>query len=170
LIQVCNSAKSGLASIAHACNAACVYQAICQAFINYAHTWYDSIAPTSGVVFAQQPAGAPTSIGTPPGGVAVTPSSLAPPSPVRSLPGTGYAPSGPSASGSVAPLLASNSLITGNPGAVDWLNLGYNQQTGQSAQAADVPNTTNINWTAIGAVASIVLIGMAVFGFKAKVA
>jgi len=151
LTQVCNQAKTGLSSIAKVCNAAYVYQAICQAFINYAHTWYDTIAPTVGV-YPQAPAAAPTAPGTPPGGVTVSPTSPAPAPPVRSQAGSTYAP----AILTSAPPLNLNSSLPGNYGGVDYLNLGYNQQTGQSGQAADVPPTEGINWVAVGAVAAVI--------------
>lgn len=156
LTQVCNQAKSGLASIMKSCNAACVYQAICQAFINFAHTYYDSIAPTGGV-FAQQPGGAPSAYGTPPGGVTVTPSNPAPAAPVRSTPASTYAPAGPSASGTTAPNITTNQALPGNVGAVDYLNLGYNQPTGQAAQRADVPSTSGgVNWSAVAGIAAVI--------------
>lgn len=142
LTQVANQAKSGLASIMKVCNASCVYQGVLQAFINFARTWYDSIAPVY-IIQAQAPGGPPTYYGTPPGGVTSAPSSPPPPQPVRSLPGNTYLPAGPSTIGnqfSSAPL-TSNQLIPGNPGASDYLNLGYNQPTGQAAQGADLPNT-----------------------------
>lgn len=141
LTQVANQAKSGLLSIAQKCNAACVYQAVLQAFINFSRTWYDSIAPIQ--IQPQAPAGPPTYYGTPPGGVTTAPGSLPPPQPIRSLPGNTYLPTGPSTiygQGSSAPL-TSNNLIPGNPAASDYLNLGYNQPTGQAAQGADIANT-----------------------------
>jgi len=155
LIQICNQAKNGLATIYKPCNAACFYQAVCQAFINFAHTWYDSIAPQG--VFAQAPGGAPTTYGTPPGGVTTAPGWEAPAPPIRAQPGSTYAPAGPGLGYSLAPPLNTNQSLPGNPSAVDYLNAGYNQQTGQSAQAADVPPAA-INWVAIGAVAAVILL------------
>lgn len=154
LRQVANQAKTGLASIQKTCDAACVYSAVIQAFINYSVTWYDSIAPTT-VIQAQAPGGPPTTWGTPPGGVTTAPAAPAPPPPIRSLPENTYAPAGPSATGQTAPLITSNNQLPGNPTASDNLNLGYNQQTGQSAQVADVP-PFNIDWTMVGAVVSII--------------
>lgn len=148
--QVIQSAKTGLSSILKVCNAACWYIGYLNAFSFYAITWYDSIAPV-GIVYAQAPGGAPSSIGTPPGGVTVAPGNPAPPPPVRSLPQNTYLPSiQPS-----APPLASNNQLPGNPVAPDYLNRGYNQQTGQSAQAADVP-PSNINWTMIAALVGVI--------------
>jgi hypothetical protein len=147
LTQICNQAKTGLASIMKSCNAACVFQGVAQAFINYARTWYDSISPTVGA-FAQAPGGPPSGYGTPPGGVTVSPSSLAPPPPIRTLAPTTYAPTNLS-SASLTP----NSALSGS-GAPDNLNQGYNQQTGQSAQAADVPPGST-NWGAVAAIAAV---------------
>lgn len=150
LTQVANQAKSGLASILKSCNAACYYQGFCQAFINYARTWYDFIAPNTGV-HPQAPGGPPSGYGTPPGGVTVSPTSPAPAQPNRSLGGSTYAPatlSGP-------PLIPNQSLP--GSGAPDYLNRGYNQQTGQSAQGADVP-PSGINWNMVAAIAAVVLL------------
>lgn len=158
LTQVANQAKSGLASIMKVCNASCVYGGILQAFINFARTWYDSIAPRN-LPTPQAPGGPPTSWGTPPGGVTTSPSTPAPPQPVRSLPGNTYLPTGPG----VVPQapgtpLTSNQNLPGNPGASDWLNLGYNQPTGQAAQGADVPNTTVLPSWLLPAAAIILIV------------
>jgi len=150
LKQVIQSAKTGLSSIQKVCNAACWYIGYLNAFSFYSMTWYDSITPM-GIIFAQAPGGAPSDMGTPPGGVTVTPGSPAPPPPVRSLPQNTYLPSiQPS-----APALASNNQLYGNPSGSDYLNLGYNQQTGQSAQAADVP-PSGINWTMVAALVGLI--------------
>lgn len=146
LTQIANQAKNGLSGIMQKCNAACVYQGVLQAFINYSRTWYDYIAPTN-MVMPQAPGGPPTTYGTPPGGVTTAPASPAPPPPIRSLPSNTYAPAGPSPVNTTAPVLQSNAnLPSGSPSLPasspsDYLNLGYRQQTGQSVQAADVPNT-----------------------------
>jgi hypothetical protein len=154
LIQIANQAQTGLSSIEKTCDAACVYAAICQAFMNFCHTWYDSIAP-AGYIFPQQPGGAPTAMGTPPGGVTATPSNPAPLAPIRSLPQNTYLPAGPGTVAPLAPQLTINSALPGNVRAPDYLNLGYNQQTGQSGQAADVPSFA-VNWTMIGAIAAVI--------------
>lgn len=160
LTQVANQAKSGLASIMKTCNASCVYGGILQAFINFSRTWYDSIAPA--IPQAQAPAGPPTYYGTPPGGVTTSPGTPAPPQPIRSLPGNTYLPAGPSTIGGQLPSapLTSNQLIPGNPNASDWLNLGYNQPTGQAAQGADLPNTWVVpDWLLpVAAIVVIVLV------------
>jgi hypothetical protein len=142
LIQVANQAKLGLASIEQTCNAACYYRGFVQAFINYARTWYDSIAP-AGAMWPQNPGGVPTTYGTPPGGVTTSPGSPAPPPPIRSQGWNVYAPANPSTiPGQVSsPVITANSQLPGNAGASDYLNLGYNQQTGQSGQLADVVST-----------------------------
>ena len=153
LIQVANQAKTGLSTIMKSCNAACVYMAICNAFTFYARTWYDYIAPR-GVMFTQAPGGPPTGYGTAPGGVTVSPSNPAPPIPLRALPGNIYAPAIVGSS----PPLNENVALPGDLRASDYLNLGYNQQTGQSTQAADVPPPTPINWGAVAAIAAVVLL------------
>ena len=169
LTQVCNQAKNGLAGIAQKCNAACVYQAICQAFINYSHTWYDSLAPTN-IPVANAPGGAPTYFGSNPGGVTATPANPPPPDPLRSVTDAGNAynvlqPAGPGSAGYVAPPLTQNtnlpsgipSVPTSSPS--DYLNLGYNQPTGQSAGRADVPNTTQMpSWLIPVAIVAVVLL------------
>jgi hypothetical protein len=156
LSQVAASARNGLAGIMKTCNASCVYQGTLQAHIFFAKNFYPAIAPVS--IFPQAPGNPPDGYGTPPGGVTVTGNNPPPPPPIRSLPSNTYAPAGPSpialGDGS-APAIQSNSQIPGNPLASDYLNLGYNQQTGQSAQAADLPNST-INWTIVAAVVGIV--------------
>lgn len=145
LIQVGNQAKMGLQGIMKTCNASCYYAGFIQAFMNYARTWFDSIAPAT--IQPQNPGGPPTTYGTPPGGVTTAPSAPAPLPPLRSLPGNTYLPAGPSGINALAPPIQSNRLLpSGTPSMAassqsDYLNLGYNQQTGQSAQAADVPNT-----------------------------
>ena len=55
----------------------------------------------------------------------------------------------------IAPPLTSNNQLPGNLSASDYLNRGYNQQTGQSAQLADVP-AQGINWTVVGAAVGII--------------
>jgi hypothetical protein len=144
-IQVANQAKNGLQGIMKSCNAACWYVGFVQAFINYARTWYDFIAPP--FIAAQAPGGPPATYGTPPGGVGTSPGSPAPLPPLRSLPGSTYLPAGPSGINALGqPLQINATLPSGTPSFAnsvpsDYLNLGYNQQTGQSAQRADVPNT-----------------------------
>lgn len=156
LTQVANQAKSGLSSIVKTCNAACYFQGFLQAFINYSRTWYDYISP-SNMVFAQAPGGPPTSYGTPPGGVTTSPANPAPPIPIRASAASVYAPAGPNASGVTAPPLTANTVLPGNANAADYLNLGYNQPTGQSAGEADVP-PSSINWNMIAAIAAVVLL------------
>lgn len=156
LTQIANSARNGLAEIMKICNASCVYQGTLLAHIYFAKNFYPAIAPVS--IFPQQPSGPPDGLGTPPGGVTITGTNPAPPPPIRSLPSNTYAPAGPSpvlVGGGSAPPIASNNQIPGNPVASDYLNLGYNQQTGQSAQAADVPNAA-INWGIVAAVVGII--------------
>jgi hypothetical protein len=134
-----------------------------QAHLYFAKNYYPSIAPASNI-FPQAPANPPDGVGTLPGGVTVTGTTPPPVPPVRSLPSNTYAPAGPT-SGLVGlgtgTSLTSNNQLPGNPSASDNLNLGYNQQTGQSAQAADVPNVP-INWTMIGAIIGIIALLWAV--------
>jgi hypothetical protein len=148
LTQICQTAINGLAGIMQTCNAACYYRGMLQAHIYFAKNYYPAIAPVS--VWPQNPGSPPDGYGTPPGGVTVTGNNPPPPQTVRSLPQNTYLPAGP-----LGPSLTPNQNLPGNAQAVDYLNLGYNQQTGQSAQAADVPNT-GINWPMIGAIAAII--------------
>jgi hypothetical protein len=150
LKQVIQSAKTGLQTIVKTCNAACWYIGYLNAFSNYSTTWYDTIAPTN-VIFAQAPGGPPTGMGTPPGGVTVMPGNPAPAPPIRSLPSNTYTP----AIQASAPSLTSNNQLPGNPLGSDYLNRGYNQQTGSSAQAADVP-PSKIDWTMIAAIVAVI--------------
>lgn len=158
LIQLVNQAKTGLSTILKSCNAACWYNGYLVAFSNFSRTWYDSIAPTSGV-YAQAPGGPPTYYGTPPGGVTTSPSMLPPPPPTRSLPYNTYAP----ALGS-APILMTNKNLPGNTYAPDYLNQGYNQQTGASAQLADVPNTFALTPTNLFLIIAAVILLLLVAG------
>jgi hypothetical protein len=149
LIQIANQAKTGLASIQKKCNAACVYQGIAQAFINFARTYYDSLSPLTGPQL-QAPGAPPSGWGTPPGGVTVAPGNPAPPQTTRSTFASTYLPAVPN----TAPPLIANANLPGS-NAPDYLNMGYNQQSGQSGQRADVP-PSNTNWVAIGAIASVI--------------
>lgn len=164
LTQVANQAKSGLATIMNTCNAACYYQGFLQAFINYARTWYDYLAPAL-IVFPQAPNSPPSSYGTPPGGVTQTGSLPAPPPPIRSTPGNVYAPAGPAPYGPLSPPLNTNTALPGNYAASDYLNQGYNQPTGDSAQAADTP-PSQINWQTFAAIATVVLVAFTLLGSR----
>lgn len=150
LQQVVLTAKNGLAGIMKICDAACVYQAILQAHVYFARNYYPSIAPVS--IYPQNPGSAPDNIGTPPGGVTVVGNNPIPAPPVRSTAANTYAPAIP---GNAPMLTAPNSLASTSPGAPDYLNMGYNQNTGQSAQVTDVPSTS-INWGMIAAVVGII--------------
>lgn len=136
--QVCLQAINGLQSIVKQCNAACYFIGYLKAHADLVNSLYPAIspAPTMG---AQAPGSAPSTYGNTPGGV-TDGGSIAP---IRSTSDTSFAylPTGPSDRGGVAPPLTPNKLLpSGNVASmVDYLNAGYNQQTGQSAQAADVP-------------------------------
>lgn len=161
LTQVCNSAKNGLAGIMKACNASCVYQAICQAHIYFAANFYPAIAPPT--VGPQAPGTSPNAWGTLPGGVTANGNIPPPAPPLRSTPGNTYASSipSPTSPGSSTTVINPTTLTTPNAqpvttyGSSNWLEQGYNQQTGQSAQAADVA-PSSINWTMVGAVIAVI--------------
>lgn len=144
--QICNTAQQGLDSITKPCNAACVYSAICQAFSDFANYFYNVIAPPQ--TFAPQaPGAAPSAAGSLPGGVPSTAYNVAPPPPVRSAPENTYAPAIPNTAVAIgAPLL------------------GYNQPSGQAAQATDVPPPTPVfsSWLvpALVVAAVAIVIGM----------
>lgn len=163
LTQIANQAISGLAGIMKVCNAACVYQGILRAFINFSHPWYDSIAPTN-IPVANAPGGPPTFYTTNPAGVTATPASPPPQPPLRSIanPVVVYSPAGPGTTGPTAPNLISNNLLPGNPLASDYLNRGYNQPTGQAAQGADVPNVTVVPSWFLPAVIVVVVVAFLV--------
>lgn len=156
--QVTQQAISGLQSIYKVCNAACYYIGYLRAHADLVTSLYPALAPAPSLG-AQAPGSAPATFGTPPGGVPDS-GPTPPPPPIRATLGNTYAPAGPSALGSLAPpltpnkLLPSGNTVSGTPGSLAWtgsgspsdyLNQGYNQQTGQSAQAADVPNTFTIS-------------------------
>jgi hypothetical protein len=130
--QICQQAINGLQTIYKKCNAACYFIGYLKAHADLVSSLYPAIspAPTMG---AQAPGAAPSTYYNTPGGV--TDAGSMPP--IRSLPNNTYLPT----SNSPAPPLTSNKLLpSGNMAStVDYLNAGYNQQTGQSAQAADVP-------------------------------
>jgi len=164
--QICDQSIQGLSSIEKACNAACVYIGILKAHKDFAQSLYPAIAPKESIS-ANDPGGAPDYFGTPPGGVNASSNTFgnaAPPPPIRSLPENTYAPAGPSPSGLFAPSLTPNRLLPSGCvmefGGIfcqsDYLNKGYNQPTGQEAQAADVPTLGNVNWAMWGAIAAIV--------------
>lgn len=157
--QVAQQAINGLQSINGVCNAACVYIGVLKAHMDFVSTYYPAISPAESIG-ASAPGGAPTFFGTPPGGVTAgsnLASNSAPPPPIRATFNNTYSPAIPA-----APNIAPNSVLPGNPAAADYLNVGYKQQTGQSAQAADVPSTTN--WAMWGAIAAIIVALLAVFG------
>lgn len=157
LQQAILTAKNSLSTIVQTCNAACFFRGYLDAHLYFAKNYYPAITPSTNI-FAQAPGNPPDAYGTMPGGVTVTGNTPPPPPPIRSTAQNTYAPAltSPALVGSgIAPPLASNAQLWGNPNAVDYLNRGYNQQTGQSAQAADVP-PTEVNWNIIGAVAAVI--------------
>lgn len=162
--QVCLQAINGLQTIYNKCNAACYYQSYLRAHADFVSSFYPYLSPIGPAAGAQAPASAPTSYGTPPG--AVPDAGAVAPIRSSSNPAQNYLPAGPPAvtapSGS-APLVTPNKLLpSGNyASTVDYLNVGYNQQTGQSAQAADVPALT-LSPTMV-LVAAAVIIALVVF-------
>lgn len=165
MTQIVNTAIQGLQSIMQTCNAACWYSGVLKAFIDYSNSFYSALSPADSIG-PQAPGGAPAYYGGTPGGVTVnsgTSQNAAPPPPLRSTAGSTYAPAGPNSNGVLAPVITPNyRLPSGNicsgPGsgsigwigggcAPDYLNQGYNQQTGQSGQAADVPPSGPLNFT-----------------------
>jgi hypothetical protein len=149
--QVTNQAINGLQSILSGTNAASYFIGVLKAFADFANYLYPHIAPELSLS-ANDPGGAPDFYGTPPGGVNASSNTLtnsAPPPPIRSTAANTYAPAIPGS----APILTPNRLLPGL-NTPDYLNRGYNQGTGQSEQAADVP--PSINWVMIGAIAAVV--------------
>lgn len=137
--QVTQQAINGLQGIYKKCNAACYFIGYLKAHADFASTLYPAISPNgpSGLG-AQAPGTPPATFGTPPGAVPDA-GAIAP---LRSTADPSFAYQ-PGILGS-SPNLTSNKLLpSGNVAStVDYLNSGYNQQTGQSAQAADVPSVS----------------------------
>lgn len=167
--QIAQQAINGLQSIAKTCNAACYFIGYLKAHMDFASILYPALSPhgPSGLS-AQAPGSAPATFGTPPGAVQDAGASA----PLRSSsdPGFAYRPAGPpavTAGGTMAPPVTPNKLLpSGNicsmgGCASDYLNLGYNQQTGQSAQSADVPSIP-ISTTTLLLVALVIIL-LAVF-------
>jgi len=173
--QLTMQAINGLQSIYKPCNAACYFIGYLRAHADLVSSLYSVIAPAATGIFAQAPGSAPVTFGTPPGGV---PDTGIVPAPIRSLASNTYSPAGPGAVGGIAPAIEENRLLPsgntcsmGSAGAISWqgagcspdyLNRGYNQQTGQSGQAADVPPSIPINFTTI-LLGLLALILLAVF-------
>lgn len=162
--QVALQAINGLQTIYKKCNAACYYICYLKAHADFVSTFYAYLSPIGPAAGAQAPASAPTSFGTPPGAVPDAGASA----PLRSSwnPAQNYAPAGPPAVTAPigrAPVLTPNqALPSGNTASyVDYLNQGYNQQTGQSAQAADIPALPLSNTTLL--IAAAIIIALAVF-------
>lgn len=148
--QVTQQAINGLQSIYKKCNAACYFIGYLKAHADLVSSLYPAIAPHP-VMGAQAPGSAPSTYHNTPGGV--TDSGSVPP--IRSLPNNTYAPT----SNSPAPPLTSNKLLpSGNVVSSDYLNRGYNQETGQSAQAADVPAIPISMTTILFAALAVILI------------
>lgn len=134
--QVANQAISGLAGIMKQCNASCVYQGILQAHIIFVKTYYPGIAPL--IPAATAPGAPPSGYGTPPGGVTVSAGNPAPPVPTKSLP-VMINSSSPNNQSLTIPSQSTSSTA-------DYLNSGYNQQTGQSEQLAPIPPSEFPSW------------------------
>lgn len=155
--QVAQQAITGLQGIYKVCNAACVYQGILKAHIDFVGFFYPLLSPIDQ--FTQnRPGQAPSTINAP---GSVTDSLGTPPLRSVSDPTFAYKPSIVAA----APPLTPNKILpSGCTACPDYLNQGYNQQTGQSGQAADVP-PTGTNWTTIGLIVAVLaLIFVAVSG------
>jgi hypothetical protein len=153
--QICQQAASGLAGIMKSCNAACVYQGVLRAFADLASYFYPAIAPAAPI--QARPGQAPDGAGTLPGGVLVTSGNAAPAPPVRTLPANTYAPTVPNSSRAIT----SPYNLPGPLNTSSYLNTGYNQQTGQSAQAMPV---SPVDWTMWAAIATIIVAIIAVIG------
>jgi hypothetical protein len=75
---------AGLNGILKTCNAACNYIGVMNAHVDFANSYYDTIAPP-GSVGAQNPGSAPTAFGSKPGGITSTILSPAAPPPIRAI-------------------------------------------------------------------------------------
>jgi hypothetical protein len=184
--QVGNQAINGLQGIYKPCNASCWYIGYLKAHVDFVASFYPALSPygPSGLS-AQAPGSAPATYGNPPGSVPDSGASA----PLRSIPSpiVVYSPAGPPAvtappTGRAPNLIPNTNLPAGSPSGVlpsgnvavinhpssvglspsDYLNIGYNQPTGQSGQAADVP-TIPINMTTILIAALVVILLLAVF-------
>jgi hypothetical protein len=153
--QVTQQAISGLQSIYKPCNAACVYQGVLRAHADFVSYLYPRISPIwQG---AQAPASAPVTPNNPPG--AVPDAGAGAPLRSSSDPNFAYMPAIVTAAPNIVP---NKVLPSGCVTCSDYLNMGYNQQSGQSAQAADVPPSGGINWVMLGAIAAVVAAFVAV--------
>ena len=163
--QVTQQAINGLQTIYKKCNAACYYIGYLRAHADFVSTFYPYLSPDGPTgLRAQAPGAAPTGTNNPPGAVPDAGAQA----PIRSSsnPLQNYLPAGPAAvtvGGSGAPAITPNQVLpSGNVAStVDYLNTGYNQQTGQSAQLADVPSIPISNTTLL--IAAVIIIALAVF-------
>jgi hypothetical protein len=149
--QVGNQAISGLQSIVKPGNLAYGTIGLIKSLMDFAYYYYPIISPIDQFT-ANRPGQAPSTI-NPPGSVTDAFGTA----PIRSTtdPTFAYAP----AIVTAAPPLTPNKVLpSGCTTCSDFLNQGYNQQTGQSAGAADVPPGRGIDWTMIAAIATIILI------------
>lgn len=153
--QITLQAINGLQSIYKKCNAACYFIGYLRAHSDFASTLYPAISPfgASGMS-AQAPGAAPVTFGNPPGAV----QDAGGVAPLRSADDPLFAYK-PAVLGS-APTLAPNKLLPSGTSTVDYLNVGYNQQTGQSGQAADVPSTPISLTTLLLVMAAIILVAV----------
>lgn len=153
MTQVGNQAINGLQSIVKPGNLAYGTIGLIKSLMDFASFYYPLLSPISAFT-ANRPGQPPSAFSgiTPPGGV--VDGNATPPIRSTSDPGFAYTPAIiPS-----APALTPNKVLpSGCSICPDYLNQGYSQETGQSAQYADVP-PSGINWTAIAAIATIVLI------------
>lgn len=147
--QFANQAIAGLQSIYKPCNAACVYQAILRAHADFVGYFYPVLSPLDQLT-ANRPGQAPSTINAP---GSVIDAHGVPPLRSTSDPSFAYQPAILNSS----PLLTPNSVLpSGCMVCSDYLNLGYNQQTGQSGGYADAPPTVGTNWVKWGAIAAII--------------
>lgn len=134
--QVTQQAINGLQGIYKKCNAACYFIGYLRAHADFASSLYPILSPTPSGLAAQAPGTPPATFGMPPGGVPDAGASA----PLRSTSDPSFAYQ-PAILGSSPNLTQNRLLPSGNSAStVDYLNAGYNQQTGASAQAADVPS------------------------------
>jgi hypothetical protein len=171
MTQVANQAINGLQGIYQKCNAACFFIGFLKAHIDWAGFYYPRLSPNSALT-PNRPGQAPSTINPPGSSIdagAIPPARstsdptfiykpsipVTPPiTPPQALP---YTPPTPA----VTPTPSVTILPSGTTMPSDYLNIGYNQPSGQAAQAAPVAPTST-DWPMIAAVVIIALLLLAV--------